>query len=86
MIPYKESKKIMNLVLNRKLGRSAMNPIKYYFLKNRCLPIVQHVTPLDKLKILSPCQRLPNELPYQWKTYIYPPVEKVSVYLVLLII
>lgn len=85
MIPYKESKKIMNIVLNRKLGRCAMNPIKYYFLNNRCLPIVQHVTSLDELKIACPCQRLPDELPYQWRIHIYPPVEAVSIYYLLII-
>lgn len=77
-ITYRISKKIMSLVLNRKSNKCSMNPIKYYFLNKRSLPIVQHVTPLDKLRIIPPYQRSPEELPYQWRTSIYPVVKAVS--------
>lgn len=53
-----------------------MNPIKFYLWHNKTLPMVQHVIPLSQLRVLPPCQRSAEELPYQWRSMTNLPVSK----------
>lgn len=74
MLPIKQPHQILRKITQSNFTRCADNPIKYYF-KNEKAPVcIQYVIPLEQLKILPPCQRKPEELPHQWKNYIYPPV------------
>lgn len=78
MMPFKTAKCVMTVIRNRRHNKCAMNPIRYFFSNNRSFPIVQHVTCLDKLGILPPCRRAPEELPYQWRIFMYPIANPVS--------
>lgn len=69
-MPYKSGNQIMRVVVNRKANKCAMNPIKYYFINNKGLPIIQQVTSLNKRAILPPCRRTVEELPYQWRNVV----------------
>ncbi|CAG9863585.1 unnamed protein product [Phyllotreta striolata] len=71
MLPIKKPHEITYKIMNSESTRYADNPIKFYLRKSATLPFIQRVFPLDELKILPPCQRRPEELPQQWKHFIY---------------
>lgn len=72
MMPIRDYLKIdRHVALCRNL-RSEPNPIQYYFQNNKAPLVVHYVVDLTHLEILSPSQRNAEQLPYQWKCYLYP--------------
>ncbi|CAH0551760.1 unnamed protein product [Brassicogethes aeneus] len=72
MIPTKGYLKIYDHILAYKDTRCANNPIKYYFQTKRAPPLLHYVYPLGQLKVKPPCERIPDELPYQLKNHLFP--------------
>ncbi|KAI4468523.1 yy1 associated protein-related [Holotrichia oblita] len=73
MMPVRNYHKIYRHVNVCKSLRVDPNPIQYYFQNNKAPVTVHYIINLDQLGILSPRQRKPEELPYQWKQYLFPP-------------
>ncbi|GJQ82884.1 hypothetical protein Trydic_g19327, partial [Trypoxylus dichotomus] len=74
MMPIRDYRRIYRHVNISKNLKVDPNPIQYYFQNNKAPITVHYVVDLDQLGILPPCQRKPEELPYQWKQYLFPNV------------
>ncbi|XP_072389073.1 uncharacterized protein mute isoform X1 [Diabrotica undecimpunctata] len=72
ILPIKSPRQI-ELVLSRcEYSRCGDNPIKDFLTFKKAPSYVQFYIPLESLKILPPCQRKPEELPYQWRNFCFP--------------
>lgn len=70
LMPHRSVQNILKHIYQCKHPRVATNPIQQYMLYGKLKPLVHYVYPLNQL--VPPCKRLPEELPTQWKDYIYP--------------
>ncbi|CAG9821246.1 unnamed protein product [Phaedon cochleariae] len=68
MMTYRESVSIRNHINVMKHKKHSSNPIKYYFEFGKAPPYVHHLIPLGPS--LPPCERSPEDLPYQWREYL----------------
>ncbi|XP_028155473.1 uncharacterized protein LOC114349332 isoform X2 [Diabrotica virgifera virgifera] len=76
VLPIKSPRQIERLISRCEYTRCGANPIKYFFTFKKAPSYVQFYIPLEALKILPPCQRKPEELPYQWKKFCFPSHDK----------
>ncbi|KRT82144.1 hypothetical protein AMK59_3771 [Oryctes borbonicus] len=72
MMPIRDYCKIYRHIAACKNLQVDPNPIQYYFQNNKAPTTVHYVIDLDQLGIIPPCQRKPEELPFQWKQYLFP--------------
>ncbi|XP_056646341.1 uncharacterized protein LOC130451386 isoform X1 [Diorhabda sublineata] len=72
LLPIKEPKQIVNQMYQSENFRPHENPIKYYFQNNKAPTCIHYFILLEDLQILPPCKRRPEDLPFQWKNFIYP--------------
>ncbi|KAK9701168.1 hypothetical protein QE152_g30795 [Popillia japonica] len=79
MMPVRNYQKLYRHVNACKTLRVDPNPIQYYFQNNKAPITVHYIINLDQLGVLPPCQRKPEELPYQWKEYLFPPTVQTQV-------
>ncbi|XP_017777244.1 PREDICTED: uncharacterized protein LOC108563156 [Nicrophorus vespilloides] len=71
LMPHLSARKIYRYILVHKKSKFK-NPIKQFFEKNRSTPPLHYVAPLDQFMILPPCQRSMEQLPHQWREFLYP--------------
>lgn len=82
LLPGREVKHIYSHVLDMKRLNNTSNPIKYYYENGKVMPTVHYLMYLEELKVLPPCQRPKEFLPYQWRKHLYP--DEVCTYFYLL--
>lgn len=74
MMPHKDPQYIIRHINQTKHPRCATNPIQQYFLHGRIRPVIHYIYPLNQA--VAPSQRLADELPYQWRNFVYPNYDK----------
>lgn len=74
MMPHRDPVKVLNHIQQMAdVNKTSFNPIQHFY-KTRKAPVtLHHVAPLSEIGILPPNKRLPKTLPYQWRTFLYPP-------------
>lgn len=75
MMPCRDATKLYFHIKELNQTKTPDNPVKYFFKHGEVLTTIHYVVPLDKQGMVPPCMRQPEELPYQWMNFIYPPVQ-----------
>ncbi|KAF7264576.1 hypothetical protein GWI33_023037 [Rhynchophorus ferrugineus] len=68
IMPHRKVQVLMRHIFKSKHPKSAPNPIQQYFTLGTLSPVTHLLYPNP---VLPPCQRLPGELPYQWRMFLY---------------
>lgn len=71
MMPIRDYTKIQRHITSLKNPRAEPNPIQYYYQNNKAPVTVHYVVEVNQLGVFPPCERKVEELPYQWKQYLY---------------
>lgn len=79
MLPSRNERRLARRIFSRRKESSHSNPIKQYFETGEPPRTAHLIFDLNEFKVLPPCERPKEELPYQWKTYLYPKSTLVSI-------
>ncbi|KAL1513123.1 hypothetical protein ABEB36_002583 [Hypothenemus hampei] len=70
IMPHRDPVSIYKHIHSLNHTKAMRNPIQQYLIYNKIPPIMHQIHSLNEL--IPPCRRIPDELPKQWKDFIYP--------------